>query len=336
VRHMCLQYCDGRTRKDKEGVGCWPRTGVTMNCTGKPANAEYNTPFSVQSSWDDVAGKRLPSSTAIYSENSNGGCSFKCKTDYERKDGSCVLKDMLEWASGPRATCETEYFEIGWYKVAKCNVGATQVWSTSESTTDTRYSSHGCHFQWGNSYCFRADLATNQIVINSNQVNASAYGPSTYSSGTFIDLTQRDSADNRNLWWGIGDTATANGTGSNADRQWPCPDGWHVPSTLEWKGLVSARFTTKGLTCNVWAGSQCSWGGSATLAAFQSELMLPRAGSRGYTAVVYNQGITGYYWSSSPHSSASNAHFMSFNSSLVYPQYNNYRGFGFTIRCFKN
>jgi hypothetical protein len=22
VRHMCLQYCDGRTWKDKEGVGC--------------------------------------------------------------------------------------------------------------------------------------------------------------------------------------------------------------------------------------------------------------------------------------------------------------------------
>ena len=42
-------------------------------------------------------------------------------------------------------------------------------------------------------------------------------------------------------------------------------------------------------------------------------------------------GSSGLYWSAGPHSSTNGCH-LGFNSSLVYPQGNSYRAYGFSVR----
>jgi uncharacterized protein (TIGR02145 family) len=62
---------------------------------------------------------------------------------------------------------------------------------------------------------------------------------------------------------------------------------------------------------------------------------LPLAGYRSRVSTsAYDQGSSGYYWSSSP--GGTNAHLLYFYSSYVYPQDSNNRAFGFSVRCFKN
>jgi hypothetical protein len=320
---MCLQYCDGRTRKDKEGVGCWPRTGVQMACTNKPANSEYIGSGYVISSWDEAVGRWLPSSTATYTGSSlpGVGCRFVCKDGYMRQDGSCVANDVLEWASGPRAACETATIQIGNFYVAKCNVGASQAWDpATETTVDKRYASYGCHFQWGNNYCFMPNLASTQITTSTQKADTSTYGPSSYSSATFIvNQHPRDSSANDNLWWGRGDTALADGTGTYEQRKWPCPNGFHVPSLLEWQNMITAG----------------GWG-STNDAAMAATLLLPYSGRRTYSsAVVDYLSRNGHNWASSPAASAANAYFLRFFSSTLHVPADA-RSYGLAVRCFKN
>jgi hypothetical protein len=95
VRHMCLQYCDGRTWKDREGVGCGPRTNIRMDCTSKPRNTHYIGSGYVYSSWNEEAGMWLPSPTSSYSAVAiPGECNFTCNEGYERDGGACTLYEL--------------------------------------------------------------------------------------------------------------------------------------------------------------------------------------------------------------------------------------------------
>jgi len=117
--------------------------------------------------------------------------------------------------------------------------------------------------------------------------------------------------------------------------QWPCPSWRHVPSTAEWDWLVKAWFTYRGGSCTATAWNLCSWYWNATLANFKSDLKLPLAGARyPNNASVGHQGTLGYYWSSSPE--VASARNLSFYSSNVYPQDYYTRGYGYSVRCFKN
>ena len=60
------------------------------------------------------------------------------------------------------------------------------------------------------------------------------------------------------------------------------------------------------------------------------EVFFPASGLYSGTS-LYNRGTRGYYWSSSFYS-ATSAYYLFFDSSSVYPQYNDYRRYGFTVR----
>ncbi|MDR2415693.1 MAG: hypothetical protein LBD75_03660, partial [Candidatus Peribacteria bacterium] len=102
---------------------------------------------------------------------------------YERDDSSsCKVA---------RAACETEDITIGSYKIAQCNVGATEVGTGS--------SSYGYYFQRGNKYGFANSGSL--TTTSSTKPNASGYGPSNrYESGTFITTgSDWSSVQNDNL-----------------------------------------------------------------------------------------------------------------------------------------
>ena len=65
-------------------------------------------------------------------------------------------------------------------------------------------------------------------------------------------------------------------------------------------------------------------------------LQIPVAGLRNRTSgLLSSQTSSAYYWSSTPY--GTNAYSLSFYSTYLYPQYNNFnRAYGFSVRCFKN
>ena len=63
---------------------------------------------------------------------------------------------------------------------------------------------------------------------------------------------------------------------------------------------------------------------------------MPYAGGRLYNIANVNYvGSYGYYWSSTPRN-AGNAYSLLFGSSSIYPQTNDGRSYGFSVRCFRN
>jgi hypothetical protein len=70
-------------------------------------------------------------------------------------------------------------------------------------------------------------------------------------------------------------------------------------------------------------------------AQFQLDFMIPMAGYRTPDGSLYIAAY-GYYWSSSPYADSDYSYYLYFGSSLVRPQLNFDRGYGFSLRCFQN
>jgi hypothetical protein len=209
-----------------------------------------------------------------------------------------------------------------WYVIMDRNLWATATWWISCNSSSCRWN----HYQWWNNYWFPSTSSPAYTPNSSSQASASGYWPwNYYNSWTFITQNQWwDSANNRNLWWWQWDKESSNWTWTNEDRQWPCPDWYHIPSTWEWKSL-----STFWINSALWASNNNN---------FHNKLFFPLAGYRRWdTAVLDSQTINGYYWSSSPSDTvASSAYFLSISNNSVYSQGNQFRGFGRSIRCFKN
>jgi len=104
--------------------------------------------------------------------------------------------------------------------------------------------------------------------------------------------------------------------------QWPAPSGFHVPSKDEWVALWGILTTTFSMAQN-----------NTTI---ETYLKMPMAGYRLYrNSNVSTVGTIGQYWSSTPYS-ADRACMFYFSSPYSWPQYENYRSYGYSVRCFKN
>ena len=107
-----------------------------------------------------------------------------------------------------------------------------------------------------------------------------------------------------------------------ADMQWPCPTGFHVPSSDEWTAVKTAM-TTLGIDTS---NGNC----------MKTYLKMPFAGSRNSSSAdVIDQGTGAYYWSSTA-SSVDYAYCLFFYSAELNPQYAFRRSYGFSIRPFKD
>lgn len=120
------------------------------------------------------------------------------------------------------------------------------------------------------------------------------------------------------------------------DRQGPCPEGYHIPSTLEWKKLTTAWAASYGMVCNPphspseGTEGRCYWEDMMTGAMntkdkvrlqFQQDLLFPMAGYRHYTSDVAYQEQAVNYRSSTPFfSNDRRAHVLGFAFNAVIPQ----------------
>ena len=161
-------------------------------------------------------------------------------------------------------------------------------------------------YQWWNNYWFPArwDLAQQGVATTTSQVPKSIWSlwvPSKYSSMTYYLNSNKDASwmagwsKSDWIWWWTWDTTSVEWANTTLEgRQWPCPAGYHVPSSVE----IVTIFTN-------WSGVSVytSWDGTgATSAAviFSEDFLLPPAGRRAANWVV-GMEVAMSYWSSSPH-----------------------------------
>jgi hypothetical protein len=138
-----------------------------------------------------------------------------------------------------------------------------------------------------------------------------------------------------NLRGGSGDTATGawNGGTNYRERQWPCPAGYHVPSSVERMGVVQ-----EGFTAGYWSGTRSSditlWWNEYEFYKFRDKLKLPAAGGRVHIVPDTFWYInTSAMQSSSPVLDGVNLWFFSVAPRSV-SLWGYSRSRGFSLRCF--
>jgi len=261
--------------------------------------------------------------TVPVTENKTLYAKWECVPWYVDNWGGCWPIDTTKWKEW------TDFYDLvvtwaDWrelFTIMDRNLWATESWTWSNS--------YGYYYQRWNNYWFQN---TGELTnTSSDLVDASGYGPNNYYlSSTFItrssSLYRWDSSDNQNLWWWSGDMTISRLDWTDEDRQWSCPEWYHIPSTLEWKAVREIWCTQKmgaSATCSNWSD-------------FRDDLSLPFAGYRYYSSAgVFNQGTNGNYWSSSRYN-ANYAYVLYFGSTALGPQDYDRRANGFSVRCFKN
>jgi len=197
---------------------------------------------------------------------------------------------------------------------------------------------NGAYIQWGKR---GPDITDNSrvdwITAAHNGASGFAAAPTaTYHNGDPVSSwSSANAADNS---WRLSGAKTA------AD---PCPNGWRVPTSAEWSNVKTNNtknftgFPTPSGNVNV-SCRTCFSGGLQLGPAGAPWLTLPATGYRiyysGYASdgESYYRGDTGSYWSSTEGglvAGVPGARLMAFDYSAMYPNENDYRTYGFSVRC---
>jgi hypothetical protein len=172
--------------------------------------------------------------------------------------------------------------------------------ASQAATSSTDANSYGDLYQWGR----RADghqCRTSPTTATLSSTDQPAHGDFiTVNSGNY----DWRSPQNDNLWQGV------NGVNN------PCPSGYRLPTNAE---LDSER---------------SSWSQTNSAGAFASPLKLPMAGNRnGSNGSLLSVGSLGVYWSSTVSGTA--ADYLYFDGGFA-SMFNDFRAFGFSVRCLKD
>ena len=115
------------------GATCEAETKISA-CETLPANAQWNTASSITQHWDESASGFVPTLTPEYgTEATTAYCRYKCKENYERKNGSCQPATKTSACTGlPANAVWNTKLENG----TLSNGQITQTWDGSEWQPD--------------------------------------------------------------------------------------------------------------------------------------------------------------------------------------------------------
>ena len=237
------------------------------------------------------------------------------------------------------------------------NLWASKSWTVCSSSDNwacwdhyQRWNNH-----WFTMWCYSMYWCSDDVTRSAVAwaINTEWYWPWNYFIGVkFRKITNNpydwSSPKNDNLWWWSGDSINNNrwfDTGmmqatNVVDRQWPCPEWYHVPSQWEWWTLVmywAANYTWVWNSLILQNTAPLNYFSSDTRAAslFRSDFKIPFDGNRyGNDAQVIYVGSFSHLWSSSPDDTK--IMYLYMNSSSVLTHLNNLRYDAFPVRCFKD
>lgn len=238
------------------------------------------------------------------------------------------------------------------------NLWATMTWWWKNAPV----ASYWNYYQWWNNYGFPSDPDAT-ITTSSDKVDTSDYWPDNpYLDSTFIKwsatydspLSNWSSVHNDNLRWGTWDDET-NWRGLNSDnpitdRQWPCPDWYHIPSIWELDELAVMWYNNKyNDNVSTWyliEEVSLQQEDVKVSADFAEDLFIPFSSLRwlvdGSVDTDY-YGLLGNVWSSSPYSEywfTFSLTILNWKSGILkyalYTDVGNYRSDALPIRCFKD
>lgn len=233
-------------------------------------------------------------------------------------------------------------FTASGIKMMDRNLGALEV-----PTTTGTVLSMGFLYQWGRKDPFintstnnssstqpwalvtNVDFNTDQSTAPASSVAMSIASPTTFYIGTSGSSYSWCTVRNDNYWGtpSTGNTVTIGNKSYDSNRGSktiydPCPPGWRVPAQYVYANAVGA----------IGGGFDHGFDFKGKLTSSAS-IFLPAAGNRDYSlGSAFNQGSTGYYWSSSVPSGDSNASIVYFGSSSLYTSSYGRAG-GFSVRC---
>lgn len=234
------------------------------------------------------------------------------------------------------------------------NLWAEIAWTWEES--------YGYYFQWWNNHWFSLnseiktwkDLVTRDVALQ--------YWPNNWydSDVQFVVMDNYEeinsninkgnyflAAVNDNLWWWSGDSEIVKHIGEyvidmfrwdtgnpRVERQWPCPEWFHVPSFWEIHKLFKLWIDIK-YPNDIEKKEQIRWmsiWGNEIWKKFSNDLLLPMA-----WAILFDgkgtpndQESVWYYWMSSP------SRFLHFWNDAIVEYAESYRAATFPVRCFKD
>ena len=229
-----------------------------------------------------------------------------------------------------------------WIIIMDRNLWATVSW--------TWEGSYWFFYQWWNNYWFADTWAvewTPNLATWSGDYSHRWYYGNKFISTSNSDYWSDNNAHN-DLWWWESDTKdnkrwynTISETAEN--RQWPCPEGWHVPSIWEWSKLVNFWFDNNHknwynepkrlyrYTGNYWL-THLEWEIAPIL--IRDDLLIPRAWLRNNPANSNYQNQSYWYWYY--YSSTPNFYLymykQGFNPDTTLDSHKNW----YSVRCFKN
>ena len=168
----------------------------------------------------------------------------------------------------------------------------------------------------------KADAANTIIKDNANNIG----GPGSYKIGTYYNYCAASAGT-----YCYGNNASAGTPPENSSPTSDiCPAGWHMPSDNGGNNgdYLTLCFAIKGSACTGTTWNTMSITDSTSL---QYQLSTPLSGLY-ISGTAFRQGTFGLFWSTTYHSGPRMRDFF-VSSSGVYPQYDNARGNGLSVRC---
>lgn len=214
-------------------------------------------------------------------------------------------KDNAEPSGGTGGGGNTGGGTIGSHEYVDLGLPSGLLWATCNVGADSP-DDYGDYFAWGETET-KSDYDWDTYKWFNGWFNGSE------NLTKYCTKSSYGIVDNRTVLEMSDDAARANWGGD-----------WRMPTKEEWQELEDRctwTWTTQG-----------GKSGYRVTGTNGISLVLPAAGFRNGTSLL-NAGSYGIYWSSSLDTDYPNyAYFMGFDSGFVFPQYSNYRYYGFTVR----
>ena len=228
-------------------------------------------------------------------------------------------------------------WSISHYTIMDRNMWATEVYNQDYNEPNTW--SFWYYYQWWNNYWFESCYLSGCSSfpwwegVSTTQVERVVWDiwPSKFARNVFYERACENCEDWKsrmngastgdNIWWWEWDTTQQNWAWTKLDRQWPCPNGYHIPSV---KDLYSIKDS-------YWYASR--WNDDKVK--ISSSLLFPPASARTMHGKVWSSTWGWWRSSSSSNDDNYNAYYFWNTVWLRYGIRTN-RGLSISVRCLKN